>query len=62
MKKLLTRFDEIMSAVTFAEAGEPEEARRIMKESDAKRAGKADTCPHCGESLDIDAGLHPHKV
>jgi len=61
MKSILTRFDEIMSAVTFAEAGEFETARRIMKDSD-RRAKTPEKCPHCGEDLDIDATLHAHKA
>lgn len=61
MKSLLTRFDELMSAITFAEAGEHETARQIMKDSD-KRHEAAERCPHCGEDLGMDVNLHPNKV
>jgi hypothetical protein len=62
MKSILTRFDEIMSAVTFAEAGEFDTARAIMDKS-GRRAAMADgKCPHCGRDLDIDATLHAHKA
>lgn len=62
MKKLLTRFDEIMSAVTFAEAGEFDTARQIMKEGDERVKRTSDRCPHCGEELGIDALPQPNKV
>ena len=37
MNKLVDTFERLMLAVTFAEAGDHETARRIMKEKAAKR-------------------------
>jgi len=34
MKRLLTKFEDIMVAVTFAEAGEYDEAKNILSESE----------------------------
>ncbi|MGE5894714.1 MAG: hypothetical protein ACM34I_11715 [bacterium] len=41
MKKILKKFERLMMAVTFAEAGEHKTAREIMEEE--KRAEKRDT-------------------
>ncbi len=48
MKRLLQRFEDIMVAVTFAEAGEYEAARRILgqiasEEEEAEPQGETET-------------------
>lgn len=42
MKRLTNKLEKIMMAITFAEAGEHDTARKIMKEEE-KRDDKRDT-------------------
>ena len=42
-KRILNAFDRIMVAVTFAEAGEPGEARKIMNNKPEKQQEKKAT-------------------
>lgn len=49
IKKFLTRFDDTMAAVAFAEAGELEMARELLAESDNKTDEKKN-CGNDGQS------------
>jgi len=60
MTDKLNWFDKIMSAVTFAEAGEHDTAREILNEG-KESPNRTQECPHCGGSVDVE-GMHPHKV
>ncbi len=40
MKKLFKKFETLMMAVTFAEAGEFETARQLMKEEEQRKIGR----------------------
>ena len=41
MKRLSERFEKIMMAITFAESGEHETAREIMRKTDRANADRA---------------------
>jgi hypothetical protein len=60
MEGKLNWFDRMMSAATFAEAGEHETAREVLSEGKTATK-KTEECPHCGGNLIID-GMHPHKA
>jgi len=57
MNDKLNWFDKVMSAVTFAEAGEHDTAREILNED----TEETKECPHCGGSITVD-NLHPNKA
>jgi hypothetical protein len=44
MKKLFKKFETAMMAVTFAEAGEFETARQIMKENEPEKTQRPTMC------------------
>ncbi|NCO82768.1 MAG: hypothetical protein COZ31_02690 [Nitrospirae bacterium CG_4_10_14_3_um_filter_44_29] len=50
LKKLVKRFETLMTVAAFAEAGEFETAREILKE-DAQPEGK--TAPSCGYTSEL---------
>lgn len=62
MKGLLNRFDVLMSAVSFAEEGEFDTAREIIKEGADTMKSVSGTCPHCGNDTSIDGMPSPHKA
>lgn len=57
MNDKLNWFDKVMSAVTFAEAGEHDTAREILNDD----TEETKECPHCGGSITVD-NLHPNKA